>query len=86
MKRRTNKTHKKHKTHKTHKTVKGSLKRYTAFVPRTLKATKSVGTSVVKKINYFLNNTVKTIKKTTRMLDRKTAKSIHSLTKRRSRK
>jgi hypothetical protein len=68
------------------KTLKGHLKRYTAFIPKTLKATKAVGNSVVKKINYFLNSTAKTIKKTTRIIDKKTAKSIKSLTKRRSRK
>ena len=74
---------------RTQKTVKQHLKRYTALVPKTLKATKTVGSAVVKKINYFLNNTAKTIKKTTQMIDKKAAKSIksiHSLTRSRSRK
>lgn len=70
----------------THKKNKSQLKRYTALVPKTLKATKAIGNSVVKKINYFLNNTAKSIRKTTKMIDNKTAKSIRSFTKRRSRK
>jgi ERCC4-type nuclease len=65
------------------KSMKSKLKRYTAFVPKTLKATKNVGKSTVKKINYFLRKTVKTVKKTTKMLDGRTAKTIRSLTKRR---
>jgi hypothetical protein len=65
--------------------MKIKLKKYTAFVPKTLKATKNVGKSTIKKINYFLNNTAKTIKKTTKMLDKRAAKSIRSLTKRRRR-
>jgi hypothetical protein len=30
------------------------IKKYTAFVPKTIKATKAAGTAVVNKINYFL--------------------------------
>jgi hypothetical protein len=65
--------------------MKVKLRRYTAFVPKTLKATKNVGKSTLKKLNYFLNNTAKTLKKTTTMLDKRAAKSIRSLTKRRRR-
>ena len=65
--------------------MKIKLKKYTAFVPKTLKATKNVGKSTIKKINYFFNNTARTIKKTTKMLDKRAAKSIRSLTKRRRR-
>lgn len=70
----------------THKKNKSQIKRYTVLVPKTLKATKAIGNSVVKKLNYFLNNTVKSIRKTTKMIDKKTAKSIRSFTKRRIRK
>jgi hypothetical protein len=73
MKRRTQKRHKSH------------LKRYTAFVPKTLKATKSVGTAAVKRINYYINSTKKTIKKTTAMIDKTAAKSIRTLSKLRNR-
>ncbi len=63
-----------------------SLKKYTALAPKTVKATKNIGTAVVRKINYFLRSTAKTVKKTTKMIDRKTSKSIRSFTKRRSHK
>jgi hypothetical protein len=61
------------------------IKKYTAFVPKTLRASKNVGKTAVKKINYFLRNTAKKVKKTATMLDRRAAKSIRSLTKRRRR-
>ena len=63
-----------------------SLKKYTAFAPKTMRATKAIGSSVVKRINYIFNAAAKTVKKTTKMIDRKAAKSIHSFTKRRIRK
>ncbi len=65
---------------------RNSLKKYTAYAPKTLRATRAIGSSVVKKINYFFNAAAKTVKKTTKMIDRKTAKSIRSFTKRRIRK
>lgn len=71
---------------RTQKRSKSHLKRYTALVPKTLRATKAASASVVKRINYFLNNTAKAIRKTTKKFDRVTAKSIRSFTKRRSRK
>jgi hypothetical protein len=63
-----------------------SLKKYTALAPKTMRATKAIGSSVVKKISYIFNAAAKTVKKTTKMIDRKTAKSIRSFTKRRIRK
>lgn len=65
---------------------RNSLKKYTALAPKTMKATKAVGSAVVKKINYFFNAAAKTVKKTTKMIDKKTSKTIHSFTKRHSRK
>jgi hypothetical protein len=65
--------------------AQSQIKKYTAFVPKTLRASKNVGKAAVKKINYFLRNTAKKLKKTTTMLDKRTAKSIRSLTKRRRR-
>lgn len=65
--------------------AQSQIKKYTAFVPKTLRASKNVGKTAAKKINYFLRNTAKKIKKTAKMLDRRTAKSIRSLTKRRRR-
>ena len=65
--------------------AQSQIKKYTAFVPKTLRASKNVGKTAAKKINYFLRSTAKKIKKTAKMLDRRTAKSIRSLTKRRRR-
>jgi hypothetical protein len=65
--------------------MKIKLKKYTAFVPKTLKATKNIGKSTMKKFKYFLSNTTSTLKRTTKMLDKRAAKSIRSLTKRRHR-
>ncbi len=62
------------------------IKKYTAFVPKTVRATKVLGRSMVNKMNYFLKKTKMTVKNTTKYIDRKTAKSIRSLTKRKSRK
>jgi len=71
---------------KVHSRNKSNIKRYTAFVPKTLKASKTATNSVLKKINYFLNNTAKTIKKSTKNIDKVASKSINSLTKKHSRK
>ena len=71
---------------KTSKRGKSKIRNYTAFVPKTLKATRGFSTAAVKKIDYFLKNTVSTIRKTTKRLDKRVAKSIGSLTKRRRRK
>ena len=69
-----------------HRRSTNRIKKYTAFVPKTMRATKVFGKTMVNKMNYFFNKTKKTVKNTAKYIDRKTAKSIHSLTKRRSRK
>ena len=60
--------------------------KYTAFVPKTVRATKRTGKKIVNTINYIFNSTVKTLKRTTKMLDKSVASSISSLTKRRHRR
>ena len=62
------------------------IKKYTAFVPKTLRATKNVGKYTIKKLNYFLRNTAKKIKNTSQMLNKGAARSIRSITKRRGRR
>jgi hypothetical protein len=69
-----------------HRRSINKIKKYTAFVPKTMRATKVLGRSMVNRMNYFLNKTNKTIKNTAKYIDRKTAKSIRSFTKRRARK
>lgn len=62
---------------KTGKRSKIGIKRYTAIVPKTMKATKAVGTAVVNKINYFLCAARKTVKKTAKAIDKN--RKIYSL-------
>ena len=71
---------------KSNKKFKISIKKYTALAPKTIKATKAVAINAIKKINFLLTKTVKTVKNTTKSIDRTTSKAIRSLTKRRSRK
>ena len=63
-----------------------SIKKYTALAPKTIKATKSVAINAIKKINFLMCKTVKTIKNTTKSVDMTMAKAIRSITKRRGRK
>ena len=65
---------------------KSRINKYTAFIPKTLKATKNVGKTSIKKINIFLKTAVNKVRTTSKMLDKKTARAIRSLTKRRSRR
>ena len=63
-----------------------SLRKYTAFVPRTLRATKNLKKTTIKRFSYFLKQSGKTVKNTAKFLNTQTAKTLRSLTKRRSRK
>ena len=65
---------------------RNTIKKYTAFIPKTVKATKNISVSAVKNVQYFLKNSVQTLKKLSKNIDRRTAKSIRSLTKRRQRR
>jgi hypothetical protein len=71
---------------KSNKRTKFSIRKYTALAPKTIKATKSVAANAIKKINFLLHKTVKTVKNTAKSIDRTTAKALRSLTKRRGRK
>ena len=63
------------------KTRNKGLIKYTAFVPKTVNATKSASSNIIKKINYFLKNTTRKLKNLSKSLDKRTAKSIRSLTR-----
>ena len=63
-----------------------SLKKYTALVPKTLRATKNLKNTTIKRFSYFLKQSGKTVKNTAKCLNKQTAKTLRSLTKRRSRK
>lgn len=61
---------------------KGIVK-YTAFIPKTIRAIKSTGSNIIKKMNCYLNNTSKKLKNVPKKVDRRMAKSISLLTKKR---
>ena len=71
---------------KASKTRKSQIKQYTAFVPKTMKATKAAGNTIMKKIDYFFKSSRKSLKKGAKMLDKRTAKTIGSLTRRHTRR
>jgi hypothetical protein len=71
---------------KLHKTRKSKMKLYTALVPKTLKASKKLKSAVIQKINYFLKNSKKTLKKARKSVDNTISKSLSSITKRRLRR
>ncbi len=60
-----------------------SKRNYTAFIPKTVKATKNVGKKSIKIGTTFLKSVLKTVKNLSRGIDRQTAKAIRSLTKKR---
>lgn len=68
------------------KTHRNTIKKYTAFIPKTVKATKNISTSAVKNVQYFLKSSVQTLKNLSKNIDKRTAKTIRSLTKRRQRR
>jgi hypothetical protein len=65
------------------KSLNKRFKPYTAFIPKTIAASKSVSIKALDTINSFFNKTKKTIKNMTRRIDRKTAKKLRSFTRKR---
>jgi hypothetical protein len=63
-----------------------ALKKYTAFIPKTLKATRNLKSGTVKRFKYFLKKGSTTIKNTAKFLNQQTAKTLRSLSMRRMRK
>jgi hypothetical protein len=68
------------------KTAKRGLKQLTAVVPKTFRATANLGRKTMKSINSFLNRTTGLVKRTSSAIDKRVAKSIRSITKKRGRK
>ena len=62
-----------------------TIKKYTAFIPKTTKVAKNTTLRTVKNAQYFLKGSIQTLKGLTKNIDKRIAKSIHSLTKRRRR-
>jgi hypothetical protein len=65
---------------------RSGIKRLTAFVPKTFKATKNLSKSALKRVNAIFNRAANTVRRTTKFVDKKTSFVIRSITKKRSRK
>lgn len=57
--------------------------KYTAYVPKTIKAIKNTKSGTIKRIKYFLKNTSTKFKNVYKSFDKTTAKSIRTLSKKR---
>jgi len=69
------------KHNKSHKTNKMRIKTYTAFVPKTIKASKSAMNSFKKSLTRIFNNTTRRIKKTAKLVNYGTAKTIKTISR-----
>jgi hypothetical protein len=63
-----------------------SIRKYTAFIPKTLKATKNLKSGTIKRFKYFLKKGSSTVKNTAKFFNQQTARTLRSLTMRRMRK
>ena len=68
------------------KTIKRGLRKYTAMVPKTMRATKHLGKVIVRGATSVLNGAVGAVRQGAKAVDRTTAKAIQSLTQRKHRK
>lgn len=63
------------------KNNKNEIGRYTAFIPKTLKATRGIGINIKNQIQNILKTGKNKIIKTTKNLNRVTSKKMRSLTR-----
>jgi len=62
------------------------IKKYTAMIPKTLKASRRAGKMGMNKASNFLRRGKKTIRRLPRLINNTVSRSIRSLTKKQSRK
>lgn len=60
------------------------IKKYTALIPKTVSAIRGVGKTVIKSVKYFIEKSRKALKGVSRGIDRSVAKSVRSITTKRS--
>ena len=68
------------------KTARRGIRKYTAFVPNTVRATTNVGKRVLRGATSVLNGAVRVARTSVKAVNRTTAKAIRSLTLRRVKK
>lgn len=56
-------------------------RKYTALVPKTIKATRKTSKKLLKKVNFYIKNGTRRLKKLPKSIDNRLARSIHFLTK-----
>lgn len=66
--------------------MRRGIRKYTAFVPKTVRATTNLGKKVLRGATSVLNGAVRVARTSAKAVNRTTAKAIRSLTQRRSRK
>ena len=56
-------------------------RKYTALVPKTIKATRKTSKKLLKKVNFYIKNGTRRLKRLPKSIDNRLARSIHFLTK-----
>lgn len=68
------------------KTAKRGLRKYTAFVPKTVRATTNLGKKVIRGATSVLDSSVRAVRQGARAVNKASATAIRSLTRRRGKK
>ena len=66
------------------KTYKRGIKKYTALIPKTMKAAKKLRRNTMRKMNCFFKNSSRRIKKLPKNINTSLSKTLQSLRKRRN--
>ena len=66
------------------KTYKRGIKKYTALIPKTMKAAKKLRRTTMRKMNCFLKNSTRRIKKLPKTINASLSKTLQSLRKKRN--
>jgi hypothetical protein len=70
----------------TRQTVKRGIRKYTAFVPKTVHATTNLGKKVIRGATTILNGAVRVVRQSAKAADKTAAKAIRTFTIRRGKK
>lgn len=79
------KVSKKNSKNRKNKSLTKKIMKYTVFIPKTRDATKKLTKNTIKHVRFFLKNSIETIKNIGKNVDKKVAKTVGSLTRKRRR-
>jgi hypothetical protein len=71
------------KKNRRNKSLTKKILKYTVFIPKTRDATKKLTKNTIKTVRFFLKNSMTTIKNIGKNVDKKVAKTVSSLTRKR---